>query len=77
MVWGDDPAGPLLDWLAVPRRHAVSAPSGEPTDENANLFPAAPLATAEGELGAVRLEIRTAPKQPPERGVLSVRDGVP
>ena len=32
-VWGDDPAGPLLDWLAVPRRHAVSAPSGEPTDE--------------------------------------------
>ena len=34
-VWGDDPAGPLLDWLAVPRRHAVSAPSGEPTDEPA------------------------------------------
>jgi len=34
-VWGDDPAGPLLDWLAVPRRHAVSAPSGEPTDEQA------------------------------------------
>ena len=33
-VWGDDPAGPLLDWLAVPRRHAVSAPSGEPTDEH-------------------------------------------
>jgi GTP-binding protein EngB required for normal cell division len=23
-VWGDDPAGPLLDWLAVPRRHGVS-----------------------------------------------------
>ena len=34
-MWGDDPAGPLLDWLAVPRRHAVSAPSGEPTDEPA------------------------------------------
>ena len=34
-MWGDDPAGPLLDWLAVPRRHAVSAPSGEPTDEQA------------------------------------------
>jgi GTP-binding protein EngB required for normal cell division len=34
-VWGDDPAGPLLDWLAVPRRHTVSsggvdhAPGGE------------------------------------------------
>ncbi len=28
-VWGDDPAGPLLDWLAVPARHGVSAPSGE------------------------------------------------
>ena len=25
-VWGDDPAGPLLDWLAVPRRHGVSPP---------------------------------------------------
>lgn len=32
-VWGDDPAGPLLDWLAVPRRHGVSTPSDDPTDE--------------------------------------------
>jgi GTP-binding protein EngB required for normal cell division len=34
-VWGDDPAGPLLDWLAVPRRHGVSTPSDDPSDEPA------------------------------------------
>ncbi|MBA2694548.1 MAG: 50S ribosome-binding GTPase, partial [Actinobacteria bacterium] len=25
-VWGEEDAGPLLDWLAVPHRHEVSAP---------------------------------------------------
>jgi GTP-binding protein EngB required for normal cell division len=34
-VWGDDPAGPLLDWLGVPARHGVSAPSGEQAGEPA------------------------------------------
>ena len=28
-VWGDDPAGELLDWLAVPRRYGVSAAPSE------------------------------------------------
>ena len=28
-VWGDDPAGELLDWLAVPRRYGVSAEPSE------------------------------------------------
>jgi GTP-binding protein EngB required for normal cell division len=27
VVWGSDGAGPLLDWLAVPRRHAAGADS--------------------------------------------------
>ena len=28
-VWGADGAGPLLDWLEIPRRHHVDAPDGE------------------------------------------------
>ncbi|HVL82973.1 MAG TPA: YfjP family GTPase [Pseudonocardia sp.] len=28
-VWGADGAGPLLDWLEVPRRHHVESPDGE------------------------------------------------
>ncbi|QJY48214.1 GTPase [Pseudonocardia broussonetiae] len=28
-VWGADGAGPLLDWLEIPRRHLVEAPDGE------------------------------------------------
>ena len=28
-IWGDEPAGPLLDWLQVPQRHHVEAGAAE------------------------------------------------
>jgi GTP-binding protein EngB required for normal cell division len=35
-VWGDEDAGPLLDWLGVQHRHHVAPPEdGEPTDSHA------------------------------------------
>ena len=34
-VWGEDPAGELLDWLAVPRRFGVSGPSDNGFQESA------------------------------------------
>jgi len=46
-------------------------------------FPAVPLATTSGQSGAVTVDVRTAPAQPPTRGVLDVEltvkagDGAP
>jgi len=31
-IWGDDPAGPLLDWLVVPNRHQVPDSEGSALD---------------------------------------------
>ncbi|WP_201329334.1 GTPase family protein, partial [Nostocoides australiense] len=31
-IWGDDPAGPLLDWLVVPHRHQVPDSEGSALD---------------------------------------------
>ncbi len=35
-VWGDNPAGELLDWLAVPRRFGVSGPSENGSQQRAD-----------------------------------------
>ena len=31
-IWGDEPAGPLLDWLQVPTRHQIGGGGGEDLD---------------------------------------------
>ncbi|MFT3766781.1 MAG: FixH family protein [Minicystis sp.] len=46
--------------------------SGEPVDAGAEGFPEAPLATVTSDGGAVTIEVRTSPTQPPSRGRISV-----
>jgi hypothetical protein len=50
---------------------ALSGCSGE-TGGSGSSFPAAALMTVPGAQGKVSLEVRTAPSQPPSRGVSSV-----
>jgi hypothetical protein len=53
--------------------------SGEPAPAGDASFPADPFATVQSEDGALVVEVRTAPDQPPPRGLadveLRVRDG--
>jgi hypothetical protein len=57
--------------------------SVEPAGGEATSFPAKPLTTLHSDASALTIEVRTAPEQPPGRGVVSVeyrvtdKDGAP
>ncbi|GAC1355909.1 MAG: hypothetical protein NVSMB47_09370 [Polyangiales bacterium] len=51
---------------------ASCASSAPPPSDGASTFPAAALTTADGPAGA-HVELRTAPSQPPPRGVIDVQ----
>jgi YtkA-like len=62
----------LLILFAVPLAGAVLTGCAGETGGSGSAFPAASLMTVPGAQGAVSLEVRTAPAQPPSQGVSSV-----
>lgn len=62
---------------------ASCASSAPPRSDDPPVFPANPLTTVVGQAGAVTIDLRTTPAQPPTRGVIDVllvvrdRDGAP
>ncbi len=62
-----------MRWSAIFITLALSAGcAGAPGGNVAEGFPDAPYSIVESEAGALSIAVRTAPTQPPERGLLSV-----
>lgn len=56
-TWGDESAGELLDWLEIPRRHAVEAPTGSATSRPLDGLVLLDLPDHDSHMLAHRLEV--------------------